>query len=368
MNKKRNYGIDLLRILAMFMIVILHILGVGGVIYTIDSSSPIYITAWLLEFAAYCAVNCYALISGYVGLDSKFKFSSILLLWIQVAFTTIMITTGFYFLGAEVTLRSIIESCTPVTSQLYWYFTAYVALYFLTPFLNLFIMNMSKKIANYFLLVLLILFSLVPTFWECDLFFIHYGYSVAWLIILYLVGGIIKKHYSTIRVKKRVLFCGYLLAVILTLLSKLGIEYLTEHTSFTLYGSNFLMNYNSPNIVCAGVSLLLLFANLKVDKIVKPIAFFAPLTFGVYIIHSHPMIWEKLITNRFSVLTELHPVVFVVAVFVVAIAIFSVCATIEFVRIKIFRVLRVAELCKFIEKKGASIFEGIIKDDSENYE
>ena len=136
MIRERNYGIDLLRIVATFMIIILHILGVGGVIYNAKIFTPVYITAWLLEFGAYCAVNCYALISGYVGIYSKFRISNILLLWMQVVFTTLIITVVFYFLGADVTITDIKEACTPVTSQLYWYFTAYVALYLLSPFLN----------------------------------------------------------------------------------------------------------------------------------------------------------------------------------------------------------------------------------------
>ena len=42
---KRNYGIDLLRIVSMVMIVILHILGQGGVLDAADNLSPQYI-AW----------------------------------------------------------------------------------------------------------------------------------------------------------------------------------------------------------------------------------------------------------------------------------------------------------------------------------
>lgn len=351
MTQERNYGIDLLRIVATFMIIILHILGVGGVIYTIDASSPVYVTAWLLEFGAYCAVNCYALISGYVGIYSKFRVSNILLLWIQVVFTTLIITVVFYFLGVDVTITDIKEACTPVTSQLYWYFTAYVCLYLLTPFLNKLVASLNEKWAKYFLLISMILFSVVPTFWETDLYLVNYGYSAAWLIILYLVGGIIRKYYSKVSMKKRIFLVGYLLNVLLTLLSKLGIEYLIERNSFSMFGSNFLMNYNSPTIVLAGVCLLLLFANLNVKKNVKPIAFFAPFTFGVYVIHSHPIIWDSFMTNRFISFTSLHPIILVVAVLITALAIFVICSIIEFARIKLFYVLHVPKFCKLIEDK-----------------
>lgn len=68
---KRNYGIDLLRMVAMFMVVILHVLGQGGVLAkTAGLKNHI---AWLLETGAYCAVDCFAIISGFVSYTDKEK-------------------------------------------------------------------------------------------------------------------------------------------------------------------------------------------------------------------------------------------------------------------------------------------------------
>ena len=78
-TNERKYGIDLLRMIAMFMVVILHVLGQGGILNTVSSLSLNYEIAWFLEISAYCAVNCYALISGYVGINSKFKFTNIII-------------------------------------------------------------------------------------------------------------------------------------------------------------------------------------------------------------------------------------------------------------------------------------------------
>lgn len=75
---KRNYGIDALKIVSMFMIVILHTLGHGGILSSVSIFSGKYYAAWLMEIAAYCAVNCYALISGYVGINSKYRYSKII--------------------------------------------------------------------------------------------------------------------------------------------------------------------------------------------------------------------------------------------------------------------------------------------------
>ena len=62
--EQRNRGIDLLRMTAMWMVVILHILNKGGVLAAAAPLSAGQGTARLLETAAYCAVNCYGLISA----------------------------------------------------------------------------------------------------------------------------------------------------------------------------------------------------------------------------------------------------------------------------------------------------------------
>ena len=93
--QERNYGIDFLRIISMFMIVILHILGNGGILASVQTGSVKYHLTWFMEIASYCAVNCYALISGYVGIYSKHKLSNIFYLWIQVIFYTLSITLLF---------------------------------------------------------------------------------------------------------------------------------------------------------------------------------------------------------------------------------------------------------------------------------
>lgn len=351
MGQKRNYGIDLLRIVATYMVVVLHILGAGGIVRTVDSSSPLYITAWFMEFLAYCAVNCYALISGYVGVNSKFRISSILLLWLQVSSTTLAITCAFYLFGERsVTLKEVWDSCMPLKNQYYWYFTAYVCLYFMTPFLNWFILNLGARMVKRLVLTLMLFFCVIPTFFEADLFVLHNGYSALWLIILYIVGGVIKRYQSHITIKKRILLCGYLGAVSLTLLLKLVIEYLTPRVSLKLLGSNFLMNYNSPTMVAAGVCLLLLFMNLNIEKSKKIISLFAPVTFGVYIIHTHPMIYGRFIENGFSKYKEFGIIELVIAVLVTAIVIFVICSLMEMFRIRVFKMLHISELCKQIDK------------------
>lgn len=132
--KTRNYGIDFLRMISMIMIVMLHTLGHGGILRSVSFLSVHYQIAWLLEVIAFGAVNTYAMISGFVSVDSHFKISNILILWLQVLFYGILINTVFFFLLPESRNTSgWIQALFPVTRKEYWYFTAYAGVFFLSP-------------------------------------------------------------------------------------------------------------------------------------------------------------------------------------------------------------------------------------------
>ena len=92
LQREKNYGIELLRILAAVFVLMLHILGVGGV-YAYTGSSVVtaertanYVWSWTLETAAFGAVDLFALISGFVGLHSSFKLKRWLRLWALCVF------------------------------------------------------------------------------------------------------------------------------------------------------------------------------------------------------------------------------------------------------------------------------------------
>lgn len=58
----------------------------GGVLAYTSGYREKYCTAWFLETVAYCSVDCYALISGYVNKEHDFKISRFIIRWIEVFF------------------------------------------------------------------------------------------------------------------------------------------------------------------------------------------------------------------------------------------------------------------------------------------
>ena len=158
--EQRNRGIDLLRMTAMWMVVILHILNKGGVLAAAAPLSAGQGTARLLETAAYCAVNCYGLISGYVGVQRRFRYSGALALWLRVAFYTLGITAVFACLmPGSVNGDRVLRAFFPMLFRQYWYVTAYFGMCLFIPFFNLLLNRLSKGQLRLLALSIVLVFS-----------------------------------------------------------------------------------------------------------------------------------------------------------------------------------------------------------------
>ena len=85
--KTRQSNMELLRVVAMLMIITLHYLDKGKVLpeFAAMSTTNHYI-AWLLEAFCFVAVNIYVLISGYFLTTSKFTFKKLAVLWGRILF------------------------------------------------------------------------------------------------------------------------------------------------------------------------------------------------------------------------------------------------------------------------------------------
>ena len=177
----------------MYFVCVLHVLGYGGVLESASYLSVHYYAAWFLEISAYCAVNCFGLISGFVGISSKYKISRILYLWLHVFFYSFVVTIIFYLVKPS-TVSAFWQAFFPVTFNAWWYFTAYFCLFLFSPILKYAIQNIPKTIMNWSILILVVIVSIFSRLNE-NLFTLSSGYAALWLMLLYLMGGYVK-HYQ----------------------------------------------------------------------------------------------------------------------------------------------------------------------------
>lgn len=191
-------------------------------------------------------------------------------------------------------------------------------------------------------------FSLLPTVFHYDMAKINGGYSTLWLIFMYLTGAYIKKYVS---IRRRICLGGYFFCVFFSWVAKIGIEFITNLVMGEPKWGNYFIEYTSPTIVLCGIFLLAFFSKLQMrDKWHKLIAFFAPASFGVYLIHNEEQIAAYFFEGRFDYYLDFHPIVMILMVLCTALIIWFVCSIIDRVRIFLFDCLGIREKCDFFEE------------------
>lgn len=352
----RNYGIDLLRIFSMLMVVVLHVLGQGGILYNTTILSYRYEIAWLLETACFCAVNCYGIISGYVGFKSRFKYSNIVYLWCEVAFYTVLIAAISAITSPTITKSAVFDAFFPVTKYTYWYFTAYFCIYFFTPIINKAVDALNEKQLKAIFVAVFVVFCILPLFAKNDLFRLANGYSALWLFVLYLVGAIINKCNLFKKLKSWTAFLLYFLMIAISMFERFICDYVNTNSLTKETLKVLLTKYISPTIFMAAIFLFIGFSKLKINNfIVKIIKIFAPVSFGVYLIHVNPYVWE-LLKDKFKFAIKFNSIKLFFAVLCFALIIFIVCALLDYIRELIFKLFKVK---KIIQKCEAKLIKNI---------
>lgn len=355
--KQRNYGIDLLRIIAMFFVVLIHVLMQGGVIEATENEERKFAIVWLLKIVAYCAVNCYALITGFVYFsedNKRFKFSNYISLWLQVEFYSVFITLLFWIFHPDlVSIKHLIKVILPVASEQYWYFTAYTGVFFIIPWLNKIVQSLKKENFKGFVICLFCFSLYVTTVSQFgkDPFNLKLGLSFLWLAILYIVGAYIKKYEIYNQFKRKRLIIAIIWLIALTWSWKIGIGKLTIGLFGKKIGDDWLVPYTSPTILAIAIAVVFIFINLNIKKFwQKIIKFISPAAFGVYLIHSQPFIEVYVITGKYACIGDLAIYLIPFAVFGATITIFTIGIFIDKIRGLLFEILKVDKFSENIEK------------------
>ncbi|MBE6529792.1 MAG: acyltransferase [Ruminococcaceae bacterium] len=354
----RNYGIDFLRILCMVMICALHVMDYGGIQNIYDGSSPVFWGLDAISALCMCCVNCYALISGYFGSGSKrHSWKRILELWIVVLFYSVVLSIASFATALlPASPMNVLEMFLPLLTGRYWFFTSYFVMFLVGPYLSYLVESLPKKRVQILLLGLLLLFSILriatPIFGK-DPFLLNAGRSPIWLCFVYFLGAYLKKYPLPQKILKIPPFLLYLLFCGIALFEELVYYKVCGILGWSNYG---IIKNNMIWVLLSSIFLFYACLSLKVNNFWgKIIKFFSTLSFGVYLVHMHPL-GVKLMRGRAVVFAEkIHPALIPLAVILASVALFLSCAVIDACRLGFFKLIRIPKFCKFVDDKLAHI-------------
>lgn len=290
----RMANLELLRCVAMMMVVVLHFLGKGNLLPALEGQnmSATGYGAWLLEAFCIVAVNVYMFISGYFLCTSSFKLSRLIGLWLQLWFYSVLFGLVGALTGilAETAFDThyLLTLVFPVSMGHYWFLTAYFFLYLLLPFVGRAVKQMTRQqlqvSVGLLLLTFCLLKSVVPMRFEMD----SRGYDCLWYLCVFLAAAYVRR-FGVAFLEKRgrgiALYVGGCLLIFAGTMLLREIYLRTGSLGLML---KLFLEYNHVLPFIAAVGLFSAFAGLKVSgKFAAFVNRVAPYTLGVYLLHEN---------------------------------------------------------------------------------
>lgn len=290
---KRQANFELLRICAMFMVVILHWLSNSRSLP--ENGRPldkIGVTAVFLEAFCLVAVNVYVLISGYFLSEARFSWRRVITVICQTCFYTLLIPPvlvlcGILPLSELADIYRLQRSVFPVQSGHYWFVSAYVILCLLSPFLNEGLRHLEKRRLQQLLAALLFFFCIGKTFVPLQFATDRYGYDFGWFCVVYLIGGYIRRYGIGFFKNSCRSFCVYAGAALLSGAAQLMLTVLAARFDGLSYYASVPFHYNYLLCIAGAVGLFYVFLHLRLPEglFSRLVLWMSPAVFGVYLIH-----------------------------------------------------------------------------------
>lgn len=337
-KEMRNSGLDCFRILLTLFVCVIHVLGQGGILKSTSLlKCDIY---WLINVFAYCAIDGYALLSGYASNSTKLNLKRIINLWFEIIFYSLVLSIIINAIQNNVAfnVKELTKCCMPILFNKYWYMTAYFPLFFLTPIINKGIEKIQIKDAKYLLAILIIMFSFLGTIRDN---YVSDGYHFLWLLVLFVIGALLKKLNLFEKTSSKKLLCYYLLSIIISWIPLL------------LFDNKILISYISPTVLFACICLLTFFSRLNCNN--KIVNLLYPLTTGVYLFQNNEIIWN-ILANRFIFVAEYSIFFGLISILFLSLFIFITGCVIDYIRIILYKILKIDALSCFLSKKITVIF------------
>ncbi len=332
MRKKSN--IEILRVISMLMIVFHHYSIHSNWAFPADLSSREYFIRIIGSFGK-IGVILFVMISGYFMKRSNFKVKKALRLWLQVFFYS----AGFYFLftkfGNIDTSGEMWHYLFPIISNVYWFATTYLFVYFMMPLLKKILSFYPPLKIVVFLSFFIVMMRLLTILGYTELIPGGITLNQAVCFLIYLTLGYLIKEFEAESEKKSLRKMSIVAAITGGIILAGPVIIVGANARFNWnIDFYFFSGLNSIVAILFSVAIFILILNIKLEN--KYINIVGSTTFGIYLIHDHPFvreyIWESVFKNK----EHFYDNSLIIRTIFEPLLVFLVCMVIELLRQKLF--------------------------------
>lgn len=296
----RQSNFELLRIIAMLMILVLHA-GTHGIQKYVNVSEHFTdyneIIYYILRSLSIVAVSVYVIIGAYFLSSSAAKPKKLLKMFLEtslfsVAIYLLIVLFGYVDFDSSTFLKKVFATLCGE----YWFVTIYFVLLIFSPYLNKLMDAISKKEHLSLVAIMFTLFCLWQFFHNYNLIGVSNGYGLIYFIFLYILGGYIKKY-------------GFILKDFSTK-TYLAVYFLFALINVWLVHESVLKNesvwkwfaYNSPIVLLMTYCVFQTFKNIEIR--LRIINLISRYVFGIYLIHEHPT-FRPILWGQFGIVENI---------------------------------------------------------------
>lgn len=269
----RNSGIECLRIITMLFVVLLHYNDGRAFTYVADGRANQYLL-FFIESVGICAVDLFVLISGYFLSGTK-KRSALKPLELMVQTTV--------FREVEYVVKALIENSSINVKRMIvllipnsYFVILYTVVYFISPYINVVMHNLTKRQWYYFLGILLTVFSVWPTLVDfseevlgtewfglstVSAWGSQQGFNVVNFMLMYVLGGYLRYCGIPEKINKlHVLLPAWIVVVFGIFVGALITENMTRMEMRSAWV------YHNPLVIASAVLLFAMFVRLNITS------------------------------------------------------------------------------------------------------
>lgn len=321
-NENRESNFELLRIVAMFLIVLHHFCYHGVISHYAGLTDTLALKInnfilLLFSSGGKMGVDIFLILSGYFLINKSFKLNNFLEIFLTTLFYSLLFLFGAFVIGSHHVSGEILnKSIFIIGGNAYWFITAYLVIYLFINYINKLLKILTLKEYITMLLIGFIIWCLIPTYSKA-----YYAFSVfGWFLFLYASGAFIRRYNINLKIKH----CIIIIAVCLILSSFVFLHVLSKPVINLWSG---YMEMNNLYQFLTAVSLFFIAKNIKIEN--KFINWMSGSVLAVYLIHDNmilrPFLWQKTINANLTVFSGL----FILKSLFISAGIFLICVLIN---------------------------------------
>ena len=294
-REKRNSSIEALRIIAMLMIIAYHYAVQGKAIGPAGGGTKIFLECASLWGKA--GVNLFCLIMGYFGIQSTFKVKKVFQMEAQVIFYSLFGLFTALLFKCEISFRKVVMTFFPAVLCQYWFISAYIMVYILSPFINRLLLQLDAVQFRRLIAIFLAFRSVVPFFTLQETSGLFWNQFI-WFVVMYVIGAYLRSNKRVF--SNKIHLVSLLICNVVLIASVIGINWLSVYIPKLAKYTTYARWSNSPLVICMCISMIRLVECRQIGHI-KWINYLAAGTLGIYLFHENifirDILWNSLFNN-----------------------------------------------------------------------